>query len=169
MGPDKNKFRIKRDIFVTWEISESEAFCTLSGTAIRVLLRFLQKRTWSKMKHKGKKTIIYNNSGLSFTYTEAKALGISTSAFYRTLTKLISVGFIDIEHQGGPYGRDYSRYKISERWQDYGTDKFVNVEKARIVPIGWDIQSWRQRKDIKSSTFNSDSCKLSTLKVSGKR
>jgi len=112
---------------------------------------------------------MYDNSGLSFTYTEAEALGISTSAFYRTLTKLIKVGFIDIEHQGGPYGRDYSRYKISERWQDYGTDKFVNVKKDRIVPLGWDIQSWRRRKNVKFPTFNSDSCKLSTLKAIGKK
>jgi len=169
MGHIKNKFRLKRDVFVPWEILESEAFCTLSGKECRVLLRFLQKRTWRSVKRKGGKDIIYDNDGLSFTYNEAEELGIKTSTFYRALKKLIEVGFIDVEHQGGPYGRDYSRYRISERWRDYGTDKFENVKKPRILPLGWDVQSWRRRKDRKSSTCNCDSCKLSKLKVSDKK
>ena len=95
MGRDKNKYRIRRDVYVSWEILESEAFKQLSATAIRVLLKFLQKRTWIKMR----KNTIYENGNLVFTYTEAGEIGISRSMFNNILHKLIEVGFIDMEHQ----------------------------------------------------------------------
>lgn len=144
MGRDKNKYRIRRDVFISWEILESEAFRKLSATAIRVLLRFLQKRTWVTMR---KKTI-YENGGLVFTYTEAEDMGISRSMFNNILHKLIEVGFIDMEHQGGGLGRDYSRYAISKRFENYGTDAFKVVEKKRVLWAGHDVRA-RMTKQIK--------------------
>ena len=85
----KSKYRIRRDVYVPWEILDSDTFRTLSAAAIRVLLRFLQKRTWVKTR-KGKKTI-FENGGLAFTYAEAQALGISTSQFYTVLNRLIEL------------------------------------------------------------------------------
>ena len=61
------------------------------------------------------------------TYGEAEALGIKTSSFHRSIIKLVEVGFLDIYHQGGWVGRDYSRYSMSDRWKDYGTDLFKKV------------------------------------------
>lgn len=144
MGRDKNKYRIRRDVYVPWEILESEAFGKLSATAIRVLLKFLQKRTWITMR---KKTI-YENGGLVFTYTEAEGMGVSRSMFNNIIHKLIEVGFIDIEHQGGGLGRDYSRYAISKRWENYGTDAFKVVEKKRVLWPGHDVRA-RMEKQIK--------------------
>ena len=144
MGRDKSKHRIRRDVYVSWEILESEAIKKLSATAIRVLLRFLQKRTWITMR---KKTI-YENGGLVFTYTEAAEIGISRSMFNNVLHKLIEVGFIDMEHQGGGLGRDYSRYAISDRWEKYGTDDFKATEKKRVLWPGHDVRA-RMTKKIK--------------------
>ncbi len=144
MGRDKNKYRIRRDVYVSWEILESEAFKQLSATAIRVLLKFLQKRTWIKMR----KNTIYENGNLVFTYTEAGEIGISRSMFNNILHKLIEVGFIDMEHQGGGLGRDYSRFAFSNRWENYGTDAFKAAEKKRVLWPGHDVRA-RMTKKIK--------------------
>ena len=138
------KYRLRRDVYISWEILESEAFKQLSATAIRILLRFLQKRTWVKMR---KKTI-YENGGLVLTYAEAQEMGISISQYSNILRKLIEVGFIDMEHQGGGLGRDFSRYAISNRWENYGTDAFKPVQKKRVLWAGHDVRS-RMNKKIK--------------------
>jgi DNA-binding transcriptional ArsR family regulator len=152
MGRANNKYRLRRDVFVPWDILDSEAFDTLSVTGIKVLLRFLQKRKWAKLH---KKTV-YMNGGLSFTYAEAEGLGISTAQFHRTLKKLYEVGFVDIEHQGGGVARDYSRYALSNRWKNYGTDSFKPVEKKRVLWSGFDVQARMQKKLNK--TIMNDSC-----------
>jgi hypothetical protein len=136
------KYQLRRDVFVGWGILESAAFQTLSAAGIRILLRFLQKRTWVKVK---KKTI-YENGGLSFTYTEANLMGIKGTTFYEAIVRLIEIGFIDLEHQGGAYGKDYSRYVISERWRDFGTDNFQRVEKRRSLQRGMDVRNHMRRK-----------------------
>ena len=145
MGRKRDKYQLHRDTVIEWEMQESEAFKSLSATGIRVLLRFLQKRTWSKTRLK---RIVYDNGGLAFTYAEAlEVLGISTSQFHAVLKKLIEVGLIDVEHQGGIHKNDFSRYAVSERWRDYGTDAFQCIEKERVLWAGHDVRSWMKKKD----------------------
>lgn len=144
MKKGQKKFDLKRDVYVPHEILESKAFTKLSARGIRVLLRFLQKRTWQKKKKRGGRPNFINN-GLSFTYIEAQEMGISTSTFWGIIIRLVEVGFIDIEHQGGGLGRDYSRYAISDRWRDYGTPAFKQVKKTRVLQPGLDVQSWKRK------------------------
>jgi hypothetical protein len=94
---------------------------------------------------------VFENSGLVFTYLEALEMGIANTTFLEALERLIEVGFIDLEHQGGAYGKDYSRYAISERWRDYGSENFKKVEKKRSLPPGMDVRSNMRRK-IKAPT-----------------
>lgn len=154
----KKKFILKRNIYLDWEVLTSDAFKRLSAKGIQALLRFLQKRTWAAIKVKRKKKPVYNNKGLSFTYAEAQELGISTSQFHVIIKKLVEVGFIDIEHQGGGLARDYSRYAISERWRVYGTPQFKPMVKKRVLQQGLDVQSWKQKKLEKAT--GSRSCQL---------
>jgi len=156
----KRKYELKRDIFIEWEMLDSEVFKKLSGKAKNVLLRFLQKRTWIG---KGKKKK-YINSGLVFTYTEANALGISTSQFHTIIKMLYEVGFIDIDHQGGGLARDYSRYSTSERWQDYGTPNFKLVTKNRVLWAKHDVHS---RKQALKQATGKRSCQLQENVVIG--
>jgi len=135
----QNKYRLKRNIYVPWEILESAAFKQLSARGIWVLLKFMQKRTWHQKSRKKERE--YCNSGLVFTYDEARTCGISKSQYHTIVKRLVQVGFLDIEHQGGIFGKDYSRYAISERWRDYGTERFRNIEKKRIVLPGRDVHS----------------------------
>ncbi len=145
MGRKNDKFRLRRDTMISWEVLESEAFQSLSATGIRVLLRFLQKRTWVKTRRTKKP--VYENSGLAFTYAEAETLDISTSQFFTVIKKLVEVGFIEVEHQGGIHKNDYSRYALSERWRDYGTDDFKDVKKKRVLWAGHDVRTWMGKKD----------------------
>jgi hypothetical protein len=168
---DAKKFRLKRDIYVPWELLESPAFWKLSGTAVRVLLRFMQKRIWAERKRRRKgRRPDFVNGGIAFTYTEATAFGISESNFLDVVKKLVRLGFVDVEHQGGGLQRDYSRYAISERWRDYGTEKFVLVEKKRSLQAGMDVrsrQAKRKKEEIKEATKNR-SCQVQDSVVEAK-
>jgi DNA-binding PadR family transcriptional regulator len=142
----KNKYLLKRNIWVPYEMLDSKAFKELSAKGIQVLLRFMQKRTWNKRRRKG---VEYCNTGLAFTYEEAQYLGISKSRFNEIIRQLVELGFIEVEHQGGAYGRDFSRYAYSERWKAYGTDHFKEIVKRRIVLPGRDVHSRKLRKENK--------------------
>lgn len=148
MDPKKKtkRYLLKRDTYVEWELLDSEATKELSATAIRVLLRFLQKRPWSKVGKGRQKGIVYQNNGLVFTYEEAAALGIKADAFYRAVKRLVEVGFVDVDHYGGCYGKDYSRYSLSDRWRSYGMVDFKPIVKKRSLQKGMDIQSNIKRK-----------------------
>jgi DNA-binding PadR family transcriptional regulator len=121
-----------------------------------VLIRFYQKRTWAAIPRgrNRKKEIVFDNTGLSFTYTEAEALGIGESTFYRAIKRLVELGFIDIEYQGGGLGRDYSRYALSERWRDYGTPSFKEVKKRRVLQPGLDVNSRIQKRETKQKKLS---------------
>jgi hypothetical protein len=157
------KYQIRRDVFVEWEILESAAFQTLSKTGIRVLLRFLQKRKWAKIK---KKTI-YENGGLVFTYPESAGMGIGNTAFYESVKRLIGVGFLDIDHQGGCFGKDYSRYSVSERWRDFGTENFRRVEKRRSLQRGMDVRN-NMRRQIETPTEKRSGLLRKSVGIDGK-
>lgn len=157
--PKRKIFLLKRDIYLEWELSDSEAFKILSGHAVRVLLRFLQKRTW---KGKGKNKT-YINTRLVFTYAEAEELGISSSSFHDIIKKLYETGFIDIEHQGGGLAKDCSRYAVSDRWKNYGTLNFKPVTKKKVCRAGHDVHSRKQA--LKQVTENRNCLLRKTVSI----
>ena len=146
------KYQLKRDVFIPWEMEESDAIKKLSAMAIRVLWRFLKKRTWIKKKRKGTKPV-YQNGGLAFTYAEAESMGISKSQFHTIIRRLVAVGFIDVEHQGGGIAKDYSRYAVSERWKAFGTPEFKEVIKGRILWRGFDVNA-RKKNKLRETVIN---------------
>ena len=152
MARKKNWSLKKRRVYIDGDLFESEAYRILSAKTAWVLLRFLQKREWAYPGKKHKNPI-YNNKALAFTYDEANYFGISTSSFHGIIKKLVGVGFLDVEHQGGFFGRDYSKYNLSTRWRLYGTSLFEKVEKKRVLQTGLDVRSW-QRKKKKNATEN---------------
>ena len=157
------KYRLNRDARIEAKMLDSAAFRELSATGIRVLLRFLQKRTWSNYKVGGKKKIMFNDTGLSFTYEEASELGIKNTAFYDAVKRLVELGFIDIEHQGGAYGKDYSRYALSKRWQDYGTENFHHIKKQRSLQRGLDVRSNMKRGLITPTEIRNEQLRKSVV------
>jgi hypothetical protein len=148
----KPKFSLKRKVWIDPEMMESEVYRSLSSKAMWVLQRFHQKCTWSDIKVGGRKQRVYENGGLSFTYTEANHFGISTAQFHRILKNLVEKGFIDPEHRGGGLGRDYSRYGLSERWRKWGTPEFERKAMERVLQAGLDVQSRKAAKLKKAIT-----------------
>jgi hypothetical protein len=142
------KYRLKRKAWIEYEMMESEAFRSLSGTAMWVLLRFMQKREWSHTRSSGRKIRVYEDSSLTFTYPEANHFGISDTTFLRSIKTLVRRGFLDVEHRGGTMGqgRDYSRFKISDRWRKWGAADFDETDFPRLRYRGMDVQTRKERK-----------------------
>ena len=147
----RRKYYIKQKLLLEPELLQSEVFRSLSSTAMFTLLRFYHKRKVSSIGNGKKKKWIVNGNKLVFTYAEAASFGISQSQFHVTIKKLVELGFIDVEHQGGCYGRDYSRYDLSDRWKLYGTSLFKKVEKKRVLQAGLDVRSWQGMKEEKAT------------------
>ena len=146
----KKKFKVKRKAWVEPEMMESDAFRSLSASTMWVLLRFTQKLRWSYTKVRGRKTRVYEISGLTFTYSEAKYFGLSDATFYRAIKTLVERGFLDVEHRGGTFGhgeiKDYTRFKLSDRWKAWGTPQFVKKDFPRLKFQSVDVQSRKRQK-----------------------
>ena len=162
MKKSKKKWRLNRKAWIEPDMMESGSFRSLSKTQLLVLLRFRQKITWSG---KGKRRV-YDCDNLVFTYAEAEYLGISRSTFHRSIKALVEKGFIDIEHQGGAYGRDYSRYALSNRWKKYGTEGFKKVSKNRVLQQGLDVQARTKAKKKEESKKTTKSIRIKNREYS---
>ncbi len=158
--PIKDRLK-KRGAYLDGEVLASRAFRELSAADIRVYLRFLQKRTWTKDK---RNKAIYSDGPFGFPYSEAtQALGIGRSTFRRSIRRLHERGFITVEHQGGSFeGKDYSRYSLSEDWRQYGTPDFKPRKKLQTVRPGHDVRSWQRKKQAAGRTAKGNGSKTST-------
>ena len=103
-------------------LRESPAFRSLNATALFVLMDFYSKKHMKKTRGKH---VLTNNGELVYTYKEALEKGISKATFMRALDSLIDRGFIDVRATGAGRYRSESRYALSNRWRDWGTDKFI--------------------------------------------
>jgi len=158
MGMKKQNFKIRNKIMIEPDIYYSEAFISLSASAIRTLMRCLQKLRWKKEKVHGKKRVVYHNDGFIFPYCEASFLKIGTTQHWKNMRKLIEVGFLDIVHQGGWYQKyekekDYSVYKLSDRWKKYGTQDFQRVEKPKVLQSDFYVRKNIERQKIKATSL----------------
>lgn len=111
----------------------SRAFLNLTGVAPQVYLLFLRRRRLVKIGRKGKERwVIENNGEIVFPYAEAEnKFGITRPRFQRAIDQLVEHGFIDIAHLGGGTGKDVSKYAISDRWQNYGTNNFIQKHRQK--------------------------------------
>ena len=135
----------KGNIWIERELILSPAFHKLNGTGKTVLFLFLYRRQWEKAGRNGKWHQV-NNGEIIFTYQEAqKKFRISKSSFARAISQLVQCGFIDISHLGGGMLRDYSKYTISNRWRDYGTETFVAKERPKDTrKLGFTTKNWEE-------------------------
>ena len=154
-----SKYKIKRHIWIEPDIYYSDAFRGLSKSAMLTLMRCLQKQKMEEMKVGGKKKYVPTYNEFIFPYAEASSLRIAgITQHWKNMRKLIEVGFLDISHQGGWYQKhehekDYSRYKLSERWRNYGKPDFVKIEIPKKLPAGFHIKANIERKKLKSTSL----------------
>ncbi|MCX5817121.1 MAG: hypothetical protein NTX75_12940 [Proteobacteria bacterium] len=152
------RFRIKNKIMIEPELFYSEAFMGLSASAIRTLLRCLQKRKWVKQKVNGIKRVVYTSEAFIFPYREAAFLKIGTTQYWKNIKTLIERGLLDIIHQGGWYQKserekDYSVYQLSERWRCYGTKDFQKIEKGKVLQPEFHVRNNMGRLKTKATSL----------------
>jgi hypothetical protein len=152
MARKKKNFKLRRKAWIEPEMMESKAFRSLSGKAMWVLLRFIQKQPWYESRIGGRRQRVYENNGLTFTYSEAEYFDIPSSTFLRSIKVLVELGFIDVEHRGGTFGhgeiKDYTRFKLSNRWKAWDTDDFQKREFKRLKYKSMDVQARMKKKEI---------------------
>ncbi len=135
----------------------SQAYAELSPSAKDILLIFLLKRLYHK-EGKRKKTVVYHDKSLIFTYSEAEAWGYDRKTFSRALKELTRKGFIRQTHQGGTVGngKDYSRFALIDDWMSYGTPEFEPREKWVVKQYSTALKRYNERcKHKKKTTFMS--------------
>jgi hypothetical protein len=122
----KNKNKLAPFIPLFLEELSSEAYRTLPGNAAKAFAYF-RRIDWVK-RYRSRNEY---NGIFDFTYSEAAMYGFARSTFNRIITALLEKGFIDIITQGGKRGcgMSNSKYRISQRWRDYG--KAVFIKKCR--------------------------------------
>jgi DNA-binding PadR family transcriptional regulator len=137
-----------KGLYLLPDLVDSKVFQELPGTALKVYLLFLRRRVMKKVGPKGRERwFIENNGKIVFTYTEAlNKYGFSKPRFQRALNELVEKGFIDITHHGGGVKGDFSTYAISERWRDYGTEKYVFKTRPKDTrKLGFTKENWEER------------------------
>lgn len=72
----------------------------------------------------------------TFSYPEAKRYGFAYSTFSKTIKALVAFGFIDPVDRGGlrGYQKGYNIFRLSKRWEQYGTPDFKEMDWASFLP-----------------------------------
>jgi hypothetical protein len=115
-------------VAVEKKLLKSPAYRRLSGTAKTVLTDFMMKK---RVKKHNARWEIINNGEIQYTYTEAEQNGISRRAFSRAIDALIESGFLDITETGAGVCRLPTKYAISDRWKNWGSDSFVTRSRSK--------------------------------------
>lgn len=110
---------------------DSTAYQELPGSAAKALPYF--KRIHGIRK---KKCGDDYNGIFDFTYSEAEKYGFARHTFARIITELNAKGFIDIVTQGGKRscGMSNSKYRMSDRWRDFGKGVFMKRPRYPSEP-----------------------------------
>ena len=148
----------KGTIVIERRMHRSSAFRELSANSIFVLFEFLYRRKMSQNGRKGR-WVITNNGEIVFPYAEAdEKFKMCRSTFARSINQLVELGFIDIAHHGVGLLKDCSKYGISERWRDYGSERFIKKCRPKdtrglgITKDNWWERIGSKRKNLKSKT-----------------
>jgi hypothetical protein len=116
---------------ILYDEMDSAAYRELTGSAAKALPYF--RRIHGRLI---KKFGDDYNGIFDFTYSEAEKYGFARHTFSRIITELNAKGFIDIVKQGGKRGcgMSNSKYKLSERWRDFGKYGFVTRPRYPCEP-----------------------------------
>jgi hypothetical protein len=126
----KEKSRMCNFVALPWPVLNGKAFISLKPSAGKALLYF-----WGKPHEPFNKPAHYETE-FRFPYEEGKRYGFSPGTFSKVIQELVAKGFIDPVDKGGlrGNGKSYNVFKISRRWEKYGTNDFQNVEWKCFVP-----------------------------------
>lgn len=126
------KYKHKTTVFEN-KLFDSPVWNLLTKTATDVYIIFMRMRNMKEIPKKSGKWVNTNNDTYVLTYRTAKEKhGIPEVTFTRAIDLLIELGMIDIIKHGSGTARTETVYGISDRWRNYGTPKFVRVERTKV-------------------------------------
>ena len=132
MAPKRGKqSKLPPFVGMPWHLLNSQAYRELPPSAAKALPFFL-----------GKPHIPYSNAQIfevsfDFSYREARRrIKLGNSTFAKVIRALIGLGFIDPRDKGGLKGDGHStsKFKVSKRWEAYGTEAFEEVSWEQFQP-----------------------------------
>jgi len=123
-------------VLIPWIILNCPAYRDLAPSAAKALPFFLGKVKCGKRTGLVYGSIQYYDREFRFSYREAKRYGFASSTFHNVIQDIIKKGFVDPVCKGGfkSSGLSYSWFKLSPRWQAYGTPDFVKIEWKTLIP-----------------------------------
>ena len=130
-------------LYIDKRLPTSNAFLSLkTATATQVLMIFYLRRRVVKVRgKKGRMGFeVINKDKLTFTYSEAsRKYGITAPRFARAIDELVQKGFLDIARTGMGLHKLTTFYSLSDRWLDYGTERFCPAQrhKSRQFNMGF--------------------------------
>lgn len=129
---NQKKQRVTNPPFVQlpWKILNGEAYKNLPASPAKALPYFL-----GKVKRNGSDPQRYIDE-FTFSYREAKRLGFAFATFSKAIQRLVRFGFVDPVDKGGLRGdsKSCNVFKLSERWEGYGTPGFELLEWRCFIP-----------------------------------
>jgi DNA-binding PadR family transcriptional regulator len=120
----------------------SEAFLSLNGTSVKLLILFLGKRKLTFPKdRKGAKGayVVENWDKLTMTYKELenKPFNFTRPRIARALDELLAKGFISIIDPGGAYRKHKTVYALSDLWQQWAPGRKPFNKRIRDAKRGF--------------------------------
>lgn len=130
---------------LTNRMVDSEAFQALKSVhSVKVLIWFWRMAQYPREKRRpgqdspiGNLKKILNCKDLSFEYRIAGYRGMVPKQFVHALRELFKYGFIDIVHHGRGIKGDWTRFAYSDRWKDYGTERWKELPFPIADRVGW--------------------------------
>jgi hypothetical protein len=109
---------------LTWALLNSRAYRECPPSAAKAIPFFLGRVKGVAHDEPGRFLVDF-----SFSYGEARGLGFAPGTFSGVIQNLVAFGFIDPVDRGGLRGEGKSKsvFRLSRRWEKYGTDAFEKV------------------------------------------
>jgi hypothetical protein len=161
----------RKGVFIEGDLWRSEAFDSLTRNEFRAFKLIYSKQLIMKTYvngqgyQSGKKVVKWNRhkGDITVSLIEAEAKGITKAGFIRATNGLVRKGIIDItslpkgggrkkrkkkeyEYMDSSFSGAMTKYKISDRWKNYGTPEFEkpitvrkpDTRKGRGFAVVWD-------------------------------
>lgn len=128
MSRRRQKNRLPPFVPMLWDMLNHKAYHDLAPSAAKALPYFL-----GKIKRNGPDRY---EEEFSFSYREAKKYGFASSTWSKVIQEVVKHGFVDPIDRGGlrGEGRSCSKYSLSTRWKEYGTEKFREINWRCFLP-----------------------------------
>jgi len=117
-------------VALTWGLLNNEAYKQLKSSSAKALPYFLGK---FKGGYRDPQRYL---TEFPFSYSEGRKYGFAPATFSTVIQELVRKGFIDPVDKGGlrSDGKSYNLFKLSERWEKYGTAEFKALDWKCFFP-----------------------------------